>query len=218
MGSLGVGATLREERLRRHLSIEEIARQTKIPERSLKAIESDEFDSLPGIVFTRNFVRQYASILDIDPTPLLQILPRFDLATAPMPNPPVRPRRSGWNPRWNSSLPTVLWTVLAVGAAGAAYLHFNKLPLPLLVQAKSPEPRAEAKTSPPQASPSSAAASEATPPVAAPVPEPSAAQPAAASGTHAVNVVVKATADAWIQLTADGKNAFTGILKAGESK
>lgn len=199
MGSLGVGATLREERIRKQLSLEAIARQTKIPERSLKAIESDDFDALPGIIFTRNFVRQYASVVDLDPNPLLQNLPQFDLESAPMPNPPSRSKRR-WDPRWNATLATVSWTLLALGAAGAAYLHFNKLPRSASVEAKSPEPpKAVAAQQPEQEPPPPAVIT-------------------AAAARHAVNVVVTALSDSWVQLTADGKNAFVGTIKAGESQ
>src|SRR5262249_40811836 len=47
----GPGIMLREERLRKGLSLEEISRQTRISPRSLEAIEGQSFDRLPGVVF-----------------------------------------------------------------------------------------------------------------------------------------------------------------------
>jgi cytoskeleton protein RodZ len=60
------GETLRRERLRRAWSLEKVAAETKITLHLLEAIESDQFDRLPGGVFARNFVRQYARMLKLD--------------------------------------------------------------------------------------------------------------------------------------------------------
>ena len=198
MGTLGVGAALRDARIRKRLSLYEIACQTKIPERSLSAIESDDFDALPGIVFTRSFVRQYASAVGLDPDPLLSLLPRYDLQSAPLPEPSVRRARLP-DPRGNSAIATVAWALLAVGAAGTAYLHFNRGAGAAKVQAKSPAPANVIPRQQPKSQPA--------PPVVVP-----------AADTHPVNVVVKALADSWVQLTADGKIVFAGVIKAGESQ
>src|SRR3954454_9321187 len=61
-----VGETLRRERLKRNLDIEEISRELKISTRFLKAIEDDQYDKLPGGVFAKSFVRQYARLLGLD--------------------------------------------------------------------------------------------------------------------------------------------------------
>jgi hypothetical protein len=61
-----VGETLRRERLRKDLSLEQISRETKISARLLEAIEKDQFELLPGGVFAKSFVRQYARFLGLD--------------------------------------------------------------------------------------------------------------------------------------------------------
>ena len=61
-----VGETLRRERLRKALGLEQISRETKISARLLDAIENDQFDALPGGVFAKSFVRQYARFLGLD--------------------------------------------------------------------------------------------------------------------------------------------------------
>ena len=48
-----VGAYLRESRQRRGISLEEIARTTRVAQRYLEAIEADTFDDLPAPVFIR---------------------------------------------------------------------------------------------------------------------------------------------------------------------
>ena len=61
-----VGDTLRRERLKRNLDLEEISHELKISTRFLQAIENDQYDKLPGGVFARSFVRQYARLLGLD--------------------------------------------------------------------------------------------------------------------------------------------------------
>ena len=61
-----VGDTLRTERLRKNLSLEQIARETKINSHLLDAIETNQFDLLPRGVFAKSFVRQYARFLGLD--------------------------------------------------------------------------------------------------------------------------------------------------------
>ena len=61
-----IGDTLRRERQRRNIDLPEIAGQLKISVRFLEAIEHDDFGKLPGGVFTKSFVRQYADLLGLD--------------------------------------------------------------------------------------------------------------------------------------------------------
>jgi cytoskeletal protein RodZ len=61
-----IGDTLRRERQRRNLDLPEIAGKLKISTRFLEAMEHDDFSKLPGGVFTKSFVRQYADFLGLD--------------------------------------------------------------------------------------------------------------------------------------------------------
>jgi cytoskeleton protein RodZ len=61
-----VGESLRRARLKRNLALEEISDELKISTRFLQAIESDQYDKLPGGVFAKSFVRQYARLLGLD--------------------------------------------------------------------------------------------------------------------------------------------------------
>jgi cytoskeletal protein RodZ len=60
------GETLRRERELRGISLREIADATKISVRFLQALEQDRLDVLPGGVFRRSFVKQYARHLGLD--------------------------------------------------------------------------------------------------------------------------------------------------------
>jgi cytoskeletal protein RodZ len=61
-----LGATFRREREARNISLEEIAAQTKIGIRLLRAIEEERFERLPGGIFSVSFVRQYARCLGMN--------------------------------------------------------------------------------------------------------------------------------------------------------
>ncbi len=65
------GQKLRRERESREKPLEEIAGTTKIRLRFLEALETDEFDELPGPAFGKFFIRAYAEVLDLDPEPLI---------------------------------------------------------------------------------------------------------------------------------------------------
>src|SRR4051812_36951969 len=61
------GSRFKQEREARHLSLGDVARVTKIPERSLERLEGGRFDELPAEVFVRGFVRSYARAVGLDP-------------------------------------------------------------------------------------------------------------------------------------------------------
>lgn len=61
-----IGETLRRERLRRNLELDQISRELKISLKFLEAIEDERFDKLPPGVFAKSFVRQYARLLELD--------------------------------------------------------------------------------------------------------------------------------------------------------
>ena len=53
------------------ISLDEIAERTKISTRFLCAIESEEFDKLPGGIFATSYLRQYAAAISYDEDALL---------------------------------------------------------------------------------------------------------------------------------------------------
>ena len=62
----GFGDKLRREREMRGISLEEISASTKIGTRSLRAIEAEDFEKLPGGIFNKGFVRAYSRFLGLD--------------------------------------------------------------------------------------------------------------------------------------------------------
>ncbi|HTS54873.1 MAG TPA: RodZ domain-containing protein [Burkholderiales bacterium] len=65
------GAQLLAERRSQGLSLGDIARQLKLSVRQVEALERDEYDSFPGPVFVRGFLRNYAKLLRLDPDQLV---------------------------------------------------------------------------------------------------------------------------------------------------
>ena len=61
-----IGETLRRERQRRNMQLDQVSRELKISPRFLEAIEEENFDRLPAGVFAKSFVRQYARMLGLD--------------------------------------------------------------------------------------------------------------------------------------------------------
>jgi cytoskeleton protein RodZ len=69
-----VGQLLRTARVNRGLSVEDVARQLRLSVRQITALEEDDYDKLVSNTFLRGFVRNYAKLLQIDASPLLQQL------------------------------------------------------------------------------------------------------------------------------------------------
>jgi cytoskeleton protein RodZ len=210
LASFGVGARLRRERVGKGLGIDDISRDTRIAPRFLEAIETDDYTILPGLVFTRNFVRQYALTLQMDPGPLLAELPKPDESTVPLPDPPARPRSSYRSDRQNLSImSSAAWLLILGGTGIAAYMRFNH-PVPHASETSARATELSQVVNPPQST-----INRVTPPVgqipeAAPVPITSSDAP--------VQVSLTAREAAWIQVSADGKPTFTGTLMPNQTK
>lgn len=213
LASSSIGAKLQQQRVSQGATIDEVAGLTRIPARFLDAIEKDDFTQLPGLVFTRNFVRQYAVSLKLDPEPLLAELPRIDESQAQLPDPPAHPRSFEFvSVREHRSIAaSMLWVILATGAGIAAYTHFRYSDR---LQTSTRRVRPPAR--PPVLATAPAAAE---PPPQPPVSDrPAASGQAAASGEAPVNVTISASAPDWLQISADGKIVFTGTLQPDETK
>ncbi|NDJ13145.1 MAG: helix-turn-helix domain-containing protein [Acidobacteriia bacterium] len=245
----GVGSALREERLRRQFTLKDVSNVTRISARYLEAIENDRPQDLPGTVYTRGFVRQYARFLDLPAEELLSRLPSVNIEDAVLPVPPPKEFRPFWNPRWappamGLSVPTVI-----LAAMGAAWFCFDLTPTVVAAakaaisaarnqpQARNQQPAAPAEpaaiptpTLQTGTEPGAPAQVESGPGLAAVTPAPvtpAEVAPAAAipeptapgnSPPGSVQVLLRANADAWVQVMADGKKAFTGMLHRNDSR
>ena len=68
-----LGDALRQQREGMGVSIEQAAEDTRIREKFLQAIESGDYQSLPGTVYTKGFLRNYAGYLNLDAEEMLAL-------------------------------------------------------------------------------------------------------------------------------------------------
>jgi cytoskeleton protein RodZ len=61
-----IGNSLRDARLRQHLDFPEAEQATKIRARYLRALEEEQFDTLPAETYVKGFLRAYAEYLGLD--------------------------------------------------------------------------------------------------------------------------------------------------------
>src|SRR5580658_10880897 len=66
------------------ISLEQIADRTKISLRFLRAIEAEEFEKLPGGIFSTSYLRQYAALVELDAD---ELLAHYTESVAPEPKP-----------------------------------------------------------------------------------------------------------------------------------
>lgn len=149
-----LGEALRRERLRRNLELDWIAQELKIPVSMLNAIEEERFDKLPGGVFTRSFVRQYARVLELNENEILGELGHIlvpEVEEPPPSNGPQTadpliplPRMTGWQvlrdpaARWSSVIGAGGLVVAAVLAAAGVYSLWQRPRIPLAHVAQKP--------------------------------------------------------------------------------
>jgi cytoskeletal protein RodZ len=220
-----VGETLRRERLRKELGLEQISRETKISARLLEAIEKDRFDLLPGGVFAKSFVRQYARFLGLDEEELAAevekaVNPEGELPSfvSAAPEPAFRvPRVVEWegSGRSNSSvLPALALVVAVMLVCSAVYAWWQRSRRPVTVA----PPIAASQRAPVASKPSALAPATPAPitPAVASNPE---TVPKTEVSTDTTNpaatlqVSLAADDDTWVQVWADGKSVMNNILK-----
>ncbi|MCL5970461.1 MAG: helix-turn-helix domain-containing protein [Patescibacteria group bacterium] len=74
-----VGSKLKEERIRKKISLEEVAKAIKIRPSFLSAIEKGDYQKLPSSAYAVGFVRNYASFLGLPEKEILALFRReFD--------------------------------------------------------------------------------------------------------------------------------------------
>jgi len=92
-----VGEQLRQAREARGLQIADISQTLKLGPRQVEALESGDWQHLPGHTFIRGFVRNYARLMQLDAAPMMAQLDRIlekpvdnlgkqDTGPAPMPS------------------------------------------------------------------------------------------------------------------------------------
>ena len=188
---ISAGQRLRRAREERHLTLGEVARETRIKTEFLQALEEDRTDVFPGPVYARAFLRQYAAFLGLDGEDLVSSL--FPAAGTEIPEQIPSRRIAGRSAR----LSVAGMVLLVAAAAAAAFLAAGReltrpegdLPPPPAPAERPEEPR-EAKGAPRQAI----------------VPE-----------ARGVRLRLRAEAPCWIRVQSGGRLLYQGTLRAGDS-
>jgi cytoskeletal protein RodZ len=66
-----IGNTLREARVRRSITLQQVEEDTKIRVKYVQAMENEDFDVMPGATYVKGFLRTYATYLALDPEVIL---------------------------------------------------------------------------------------------------------------------------------------------------
>jgi len=185
-----VGERLRLAREEKGMSLEDIAAQTRIPQRHLESIERSEWDKLPAPTYTIGFARSYASSVGLDRVDVADQLrteiggSRPQTMITPEVFEPADPARTMPKSLVFGAIAAVLVLVLVM-------TWLNKRSLE-----QADEPTTNAPTAAPAAQPT------------APPPAPAAGQP----------VVLTATEAVWLQVSEKGgATLFAGVLQPGQS-
>jgi len=62
-----IGNTLREARVRRNLTLQQVEEDIKIRVKYVQAMENEDWDVMPGVTYVKGFLRTYATYLGLDP-------------------------------------------------------------------------------------------------------------------------------------------------------
>lgn len=199
-----IGTTLRESRVRRSLTLQQVEEDTKIRVKYVQAMENEDWDVMPGVTYVKGFLRTYATYLGLDPDVIIDefrsrgVAPPAD-RTEPFGGSSVIGKPRSHRGR-NTIVVVAVVCLVVLGVIYAIGIGSDKGDEP------STKPGALGITSPsPSASPS---------------PSP-AATPGVKPGLRDVVSVAAVDGDCWIQVRRDddaGVVLFSGTLAKGERK
>jgi cytoskeleton protein RodZ len=215
----GPGAVLAAARVAQNLTVADVARQLKLSANQIMALEAGDFERLPGPVFVRGFVRNYARLLKVDPDRLLDMLgdapgpqPKNDMPTArgvPFPTASVR--------RWPRY--AVFALLLAIAGLAAYEFHWSDR-LNVVSSAPTSAGAADTASKPVQAIVTEQPAAGHEPTARQPEAETAVAVPSlarSATGANELRFVIER--DCWIQVRdADGRTLLTRLVHGGSEE
>ncbi|WP_164908440.1 helix-turn-helix domain-containing protein [Halobacillus litoralis] len=126
-----IGERLKEARETKGISLESLQETTKIQKRYLKAIETNEFQVLPGKFYTRAFIREYASAVGLDPEIVMEEhkseLPTFEDESAVQYSRVQKSKKEASQKSSGSSkiFPTILTVALVIGILLVAWVFLQ---------------------------------------------------------------------------------------------
>lgn len=183
-----LGEYLRREREERGITLDEIQSVTKIRLRYLEALEQGDFHVIPGQVYVRGFLQNYASFIGLDPA---EILARYDAElrasmqeadAQPDGGSAEPPPAARAKPHWR--LPALIGGAILLIVAAAVF-HFSTKPGP---------------AEPPSITPPAEDTTDATEP------------PRQEEG---LSLVLRYSARCWVRIHCDGNQVFEATVDPG---
>ena len=136
-----VGARLKQVRLERRLSIDEVEAQTRISRANVQAIEDSAFDRLPADSFTRGLVQIYANFLDLPGRELAEAFLAQRHGDQPSPPTPLQkcrmsqalePKKLAEQTRISSAWAALILLLCIIGSFTAFCLYYSWNPFSYL--------------------------------------------------------------------------------------
>lgn len=209
-GARRTGAILSAARIAAGMELADVARETRVPIRHLRALEADRHDDLPALPYAIGFVKSYARAVGLDAETTASQF-RSETSKSPhVPTPitlePLDERRLPSRGLWMGSLVAIIAIIAGLSAWGAGAFDPPPPVAPEMTAA------ATAGVAGPDAAESEASGDAGVPAAVSVAPAGTA---AAATGP----VVLTASRDVWVKISdkASGDTLKVGILKAGES-
>jgi cytoskeleton protein RodZ len=200
------GATLAAARAARGIELADIARDTRVPLRHLKALETEDHSGLPALPYAIGFVKAYARAVGLDSEAMAL---QFRAETSKMPHAPVAPSFEARDGRRlpspglvTVSIAIVVAIIAGLSAWGAGMFD----PAPPAAVAEAPL-AVDASLAPADPAMTSDPAALSAPPAAAP------------AATAGATVVLTAREEVWVRIAdrATGVSARIGVMAPGES-
>ena len=202
---MSIGTTLAEARESAGLSLEDVARATRIRRTLILGIENDDFSACGGDFYARGHLRNIATAVGLDPAPLLAEFDASRTEAAPPRATEVfesetRSRAERRGPNWSAAMVAALALVLVYG----------------VVQAFSGDDNRGADVAGNDTTSSAPASPKTSPPT---TPSGGGGSAVAQAPRGKVTVVVAATDRSWVQVTTNtGQELFQGLLQRGAEK
>lgn len=221
-----VGEVLRAERERRQLTIHDIEEATSIRALYIESIEEGNYDKLPGDVYTKGFIKNYATFLNLDaesltkqfveertPEPIAEEVTADNKGnindkiekSADIPNekidPPKLRRRRNNSDSGGISSGLIVAVVLIAAIAGGAWYFFTNTDGEIAdgdnkPKIEQPAPGNENQQPGQTQTPGAVAA---------------------APNQSGVNIQAKFNGDCWTEVTVDGMVVFEDVVGAGQT-
>ncbi|KUK83694.1 MAG: hypothetical protein XD97_0119 [Pelotomaculum thermopropionicum] len=202
---MDIGDRLKEARKASGLTLEAVEERTKIRRKYIKALEEERFEVLPGPIYAKAFLKNYAKFLQLDPNEILEIynqqfaVEQIQGVAKTSSEKEFEPGIAG-RPRYWLYL---VAAVIILGLAVSVYYGVMKTMSHQVNQNKELAQPPLSSDEQPQKPEDQLPAVEQEPP----------------AQNHGINLVLEVkTSKCWIGAEIDGSPAFQGMLSAGQSK